>query len=320
MKKRFMFHSFWRLTKTDDVRVYRHLQNWAYHSVALAIYARAGALVCALAAVVVVVMISKRKVLKYRRASLFRFVRGVSSTQLRQIFTHGRARDFLVRTNITKDLLERIVVPAFEHERKKDNFGSPYGTSRLTRGGRALLESFDLDILSVYYMYSRDAVYKMCPIFGIVPSSAHAWLDFSMEVLLRVVKHPKNPWFEIRLPNEEQIQGSAALLENDRVNGHLLRGILAVMDGDLMPCATYRSPELQKSFWEGFTQAEEVSNLLVWNMRGEIIHAGVNYPVSWYDRKTASQYGLYYHHLTYHTPTGYAVVCDSAFTLSIPAL
>ena len=48
-------------------------------------------------------------------------------------------------------------------------------------------------------------------------------------------------------------------------------------------------------------------------MHGEIIFAGVNFPGSWHDSKIASASGLYFPQLIDYTPTGYALLGDSAF-------
>eukprot|EP00171_Calliarthron_tuberculosum_P009222 IDg9222t1 len=63
-----------------------------------------------------------------------------------------------------------------------------------------------------------------------------------------------------------------------------------------MPCTMYTDETLQNSYWEGFTQADEVENRLLFNFYGELVHAGINYPdVSttvrglYFDRKRLSE-------------------------------
>lgn len=80
-----------------------------------------------------------------------------------------------------------------------------------------------------------------------------------------------------------------------------------------MPCAYYTNPDLQNVYWEGFTQENEVTNLFVWNLFGECIHAAVNFPGSWHDSKIVEASGLYSPRLTRDTPSGFEVLCDSAF-------
>ena len=171
--------------------------------------------------------------------------------------------------------------------------------------------------MALYYLKSRDPIYKMCPLFGAVPTSAYVWLDFSMEVLLRVVQNPSNTDFEIRWPSIDEMEASSAPLMRNRENGHLLKSCFAVLDGARMPCATYGDPTLNNAYWEGFTQAQEVSNLFVWNFFGEIVHAGVNFPGSWHDSRVAAASGLYFTRLSDRiTPPGFCILGDSAFPRS----
>lgn len=60
-----------------------------------------------------------------------------------------------------------------------------------------------------------------------------------------------------------------------------------------MPCVAYESNDLQHDFWEGFTQVTEVTNLLVFNFYGELMHTAINYPGSWHDSKVATASGFY---------------------------
>lgn len=56
---------------------------------------------------------------------------------------------------------------------------------------------------------------------------------------------------------------SSGLPELNREHAHLLWMVFAVMDGGRMKCATYTEPDKQNAYWEGFTQADEVSNLFL---------------------------------------------------------
>ncbi|CDF40129.1 unnamed protein product [Chondrus crispus] len=103
-------------------------------------------------------------------------------------------------------------------------------------------------------------------------------MDYSLEVLLRVVKRKKE--FEIRWPTHDDQKASAAPLENNRINEPLLQGVFAVTDGGRMACADFTNANLQNAYFEGYTQAVEVTNLFVFNFFRELIHAAVNYPGS----------------------------------------
>lgn len=59
--------------------------------------------------------------------------------------------------------------------------------------------------LSLWYLKSRDPMYKMCTVFGLVPSSVQVWLDFSLEVSLRMVQNTEFPEFQIRWPTVDEM-------------------------------------------------------------------------------------------------------------------
>ena len=135
-----------------------------------------------------------------------------------------------------------------------------------------------------------------------------------MEVLYRVVRNLVDNDFSISCPRPQDMEESASLFRRHRDYGHLLSGIFGVLDGGRMPTATCMDVNLQNAYFEGFTQQHEVTNLLAFNFKGEIIHAALNYPGSWHDSKLAYVSGLYRPKLTDEkTPPRYALLVDSAF-------
>ena len=145
-------------------------------------------------------------------------------------------------------------------------------------------------------------------------------MDYSFEVLCRVVKRKSRKEFEVRWPNIEEMRASAALLEQNRIHWMLLQGVFRITDGGRMPCADYTDLDPQNVYFEGLTQNVEVTNLFVWNFFGEIIYASVNYPGSWHDTKLAGMSGLYFPKLSDEmTPPGMAILEDSAFVNTIKA-
>jgi len=269
---------------------------------------------CAAAAAAKKAKTKTRVVPKYHREAIPRPLFGVHSTPWSRILTFGRNSDFIVTINITKHLLTTQILPLFETARAQVNGGSPYRATRSNRGRRPQLLSIDILGLALYYLKSRDPIYKMCPFFGLVPSSAYVWLDFALEVLKKVVTYDNNKDFEVRWPTPAEMRESAGLLERNRQYGSVLKGVFGILDGARMPCATHGQPLLENAYWEGFTQGHEVTNLFVWNFRGEIIHAAINFPGSWHDSKVAHASGLYHPKLSDAvTPRGFAILGDSAF-------
>jgi len=243
---------------------------------------------------------------------------GDTSTPWNKILSCGNDEDFLVSTNFTKALLLEKLLPMFESERRQLNFGSPFRQGPKVRGRKPLLSSIDLLGMSLWYIKTNQTMYSLCPIFGIVSSTLGVWLDYSLEVLQSVVK--RNKECEIRWPSHDEMEKSSSLLHCNRVNGRLLEGVFGITDGGRMPCADYTEPNLQNAYLEGFTQSVEVTNLLVFNFFGELIHAAVNYPGSWHDTKIATVSGLYYPKLSDEfTPPGMAILGDSAFVTNTKA-
>ena len=143
------------------------------------------------------------------------------------------------------------MLPLFETERNRVNYGSPFRTARKVRGRTAKLDSTDLLGLVLWFLKGKECMYRLCPIFGVVPSTLSTWLNYSLEVLLRVVHNESNTQFAIKWPSLSEMESAAQLLSRSRQNGHLLRGVFAVMDGCRMLCVAYGDPYVQNAYWEG---------------------------------------------------------------------
>ena len=137
---------------------------------------------------------------KYRRLSLLKHVNATSNTPWQRIMTFGTGSDFLVSINITKQLLVEKLRHQFGLHRKYVNYGGPYRKTNSKRGQVSTLQSIDLVGRALWYLKSRDPIHKLCPIFGIIPSSIYVWLEYALEVLLKVVTNSSLPEYEIRWP------------------------------------------------------------------------------------------------------------------------
>ena len=253
---------------------------------------------------------------KYKRPALLRtfHVNTYLQTPWNVILSRGADDDFLVSLNFTKTLVLDTLLPLFDIERQSCNYGSPYRKGPKTRGRNPQLRSVDLLAMSLSNVKTKSTMFSLCPVFGIVPSSIGVWMDYSLQVLCRVVKRKSRKDFEVRWPNIEEMRASAALLEQNRIHGRLLQGVFGITDGGRMPCADYTDLDLQNAHFEGFTQNVEVTNLFLWSFFGEIIQAAVNYPGSWQDTKLAGMSGLYFPKLSDEMPPpGMAILGDSAF-------
>jgi len=251
---------------------------------------------------------------KYTRKAIMRPLRGMHTTPWRKILAFGTPGDFILTTNFTGRLIKEDILPLFKAERISVNRGSPYNSKGSNRGRKPLLSDIDLIGLALYYLKTRDSMYRLSIMFGIVPSSVSVWLDYALEVLLKIVTKATNVDFEICWPTVAEMKASSDLLVRNRELGPLLSGCFGVLDGGRMPCANSGDADVQNAYWEGFTQAQEVTNLFAFNFLGEIIHAGINFPGSWHDSKVAATSKLYYPKLgDSMTPKGYCLLGDSAF-------
>lgn len=61
-----------------------------------------------------------------------------------------------------------------------------------------------------------------------------------------------------------------------------------------MPCADYVDADTPNAYYKGYNCSVDVTNLLVFNLKLEIIHAAVNFPQYFHERKVASLSGLVY--------------------------
>lgn len=67
----------------------------------------------------------------------------------------------------------------------------------------------------------------------------------------------------IKWPNAREMEESTALLRRSRDNGENLFGVFGVRDGVRMSSATYTDANLQNTCFEGFTQKDKFTNLIV---------------------------------------------------------
>lgn len=83
------------------------------------------------------------------------------------------------------------------------------------------------------------------------------------------------------------------MLISNLPQGHIIRGIFAVVDGGHLPCEDYEEADLQSTNYEGYTGKVEVIKLLVFNFPGEVIHTCRN-PGCWNDNEVAGTSEIIY--------------------------
>ena len=166
-----------------------------------------------------------RKVPRYRRQAIMRPILGTAATPWKRLLVYGSDADFIISIIVTRPLLFDCLLPiliqcdkmlTLADHIEKHGSARPQSSVKLSRYTRS----------SIVVLKSRCPLYKLCTVFGVVPSSMYVWLDFGLEVLLRVVQNPAYVEYEIRWPIETEMRASAALLERNRQYGALLRGVL----------------------------------------------------------------------------------------------
>ena len=176
---------------------------------------------------------------RYLRSGIIRPIRSAHNTPWRWLLAFRKAPDFIVSINITKACFFDRLLPLYANERPFLSFGSPYRKAHKTPGRPPLLDTVDILGMALWYIKDRGCMYRLCVVFGIVPSSVSVWLDFALELLLRVVQKQTNTDFEVRWPTSEEMKQSAGLLELYHEYGHILRDAFTVADGARIPYAEY---------------------------------------------------------------------------------
>lgn len=258
---------------------------------------------------------TRRRVQPYiHRASMPHPLRSDQTTQWKELVSCGSSSDFVKLLNFDRHCFFDILLPRFESVRSTVNFGSPFRKGPKKRGRNPHVTSLDILGLVLKYVKSTGRQYEMCGMFGFVPSTVSVWIDYGLTVLLKVLRDKSVPEFRVKWPKIEEMDESHRLLKFNRSNGPLLPNVFAVIDGARMPCADYTDSDLQNAFYEGYTGNTEITNIFVFNFKGELIHAAVNFPGSWHDSKVVLSSGLLLDRLSDDkTPRGYAILGDSAF-------
>lgn len=168
--------------------------------------------------------------------------------------------------------------------------------------------------LALCVLETQCKAYHLCPVIGIVPSKLSASLDYALNMLLKATRREEVVLINIKLPSVDEQKTSAALPENNKNFGPLLKDLYRITDRGRFKIQKYASYNIQNGYYEGCTEQEEVTDLLVFNLFGEVIPAAINFPGSWHDTKLAALCELYYPELgDEKTPPSHVIIGDSAF-------
>ena len=121
---------------------------------------------------------------KLRRAAILRPRMGMTITPYDKLVSWGTTADFIVTLNVMRNGFFGKLLPLFIEEQEKANFGSPFRTEPKTRGRKPLLTKVGL-LGFILYLKSRNCMYRICMVFGVVPSTASVWLNYASNLLLK---------------------------------------------------------------------------------------------------------------------------------------
>ena len=134
---------------------------------------------------------------KYPQATVLQNYAGLQSTPWHRVLTFGTSGDFIVSINFTRIIITTKLLPIIKFRRTSVSNSSPYRNTKYAQGRKHSLSDIDLIGIVLWYLKSQDAMYKLYPIFGLVPSSISVWLEYGMEVMSEVVKDKTQDYLRI---------------------------------------------------------------------------------------------------------------------------
>ncbi|KAJ3513754.1 hypothetical protein NMY22_g14947 [Coprinellus aureogranulatus] len=174
-----------------------------------------------------------------------------------------------------------------------------------TRPGRRSLDAAGALGLTLHYLNSTMREISLQQIFALVPSTVSRYITFSLILLLRVLK--ALPDARISWPSEEEFSFLSSLIQERHPRLH---GAFGSIDGLNLLLQESPDQDIENSTYNGWTSTHNVSSVLVYSPRGDIIACNLNAPGSWHDAHVARPI---YKRLEERTPDGYYLVADTAF-------
>lgn len=111
---------------------------------------------------------------------------------------------------------------------------------------------------------------------------------------------------------------SACLLNNNGPFERLFNYVFGVLDGGRLPCVGYINTNIQNFYYEGYPGNVDLINLVIYNFRGEAIHAAFSCSGFWHESKVSNSFGLMRKYLSdSYDRSRFLILADSAFVLDI---
>lgn len=171
-------------------------------------------------------------------------------------------------------------------------FRSSHRRSSNSREGTCSVTTEDVHGLTLWRLKSRGSQSQLCVIFGLISSTVSDWFNYGLKVLYQTLKSSEHPAFQVQWPAVAEMKESARLLEDNRPNKSLLRNVFAVVDGERFPCADYVDSDIQNGYYKSYTYTVNISNLLVYTFKREIVYEDVHFSNTCHEGKLSNLSGL----------------------------
>lgn len=167
--------------------------------------------------------------------------------------------------------------------------------------------------LALYLAWTRTqgCTKSLQLIFGVNKTSLCIYLKFSRRILLHILSDDDKA--RIMFPSVEKI---TQMMDVVSQKYPAIPNTVFVMDGLKLNIEKSCVPHEQNAFYNGWQHSHWVVNVLVFDLSGKLVCAGLNAPGSWHDSTVADSYGVYSALQDVHSSCGARCGVDSAFRVS----
>lgn len=124
-------------------------------------------------------------------------------------------------------------------------------------------------------------------VFSFVQSCLSAWLDYALVILVKAARRDNAVHFKNKWTSVEEQKPPASLMENNRKFGCLVNDVCRITNRGGFKVQHYGDPNMQCAYFEHYSQQEELTNLFVFNVFEDIIHAAINLLGGFHDTNLA---------------------------------
>lgn len=124
---------------------------------------------------------NRRRQPRYSQISLISPSSIAATTAWAQLVSCGISCDFITAINFDHPSTLNILLPLFEAQRVKVNYGSPYCRGKERTARKCSITTIDILGLNLWYLKSAGRQHALCPIFGLVPTCIYVWVDLGLQ-------------------------------------------------------------------------------------------------------------------------------------------